>query len=109
MKLLTVSNAAARLRRSEATVRRWADSGRLKVFARLADGSRLFRESEVVPLVSDDATARKLRASKTERHADPIEVRELARHRLGTKPRQTGQTTSVNLTTDLTVNRKDKG
>lgn len=51
MELLTVSNAAARLRRSEGTVRRWADSGRLKTFVRLADGSRLFRERDVLSLL----------------------------------------------------------
>lgn len=51
MELLTVSNVAARLHRSEGTVRRWADSGRLKTFVRLADGSRLFRERDVLSLL----------------------------------------------------------
>lgn len=51
MELLTVSNAAARLRCSEGTIRRWADSGRLKTFVRLADGSRLFRERDVLALI----------------------------------------------------------
>ena len=50
MKLLTVSRAAARLGRSEGTVRRWADSGQLKLFTRLANGSRLFRECDVAAL-----------------------------------------------------------
>lgn len=47
MKLLTVSNTAALLQCSEGTVRRWANVGRLQVYVRLADGSRLFRESDV--------------------------------------------------------------
>ena len=51
MELLTVSNAAQRLGRSEGTIRRWADSGRLKLAVRLADGSRLFRKSDVEALV----------------------------------------------------------
>ena len=51
MELLTVSNAAARLHCSEGTVRRWATSGRLRIFVRLADGSRLFRESDVLALL----------------------------------------------------------
>ncbi len=48
MELLTVSNVAARLHCSEGTVRRWANSGRLRIFVRLADGSRLFRERDVL-------------------------------------------------------------
>jgi excisionase family DNA binding protein len=45
--LLSVGGAAHRLGRSERTIRKWADAGRLEVFTRLADGSRLFRESVV--------------------------------------------------------------
>lgn len=52
MELLTVSNAAQRLGRSESTIRRWADSGRLKLAVRLADGSGLFHESDVAAVIT---------------------------------------------------------
>ena len=52
MELLTVSNAAQRLGRSESTIRRWADSGRLKLAVRLADGSRLFHENDVAAVIA---------------------------------------------------------
>lgn len=45
--LLTVGGAARRKRKAEATIRRWANTGRLPVAMRLADGTRLFRESDV--------------------------------------------------------------
>ena len=47
MNLLTVSGAAQRARKSEETIRRWADSGRLTLAARLADGTRLFYPRDV--------------------------------------------------------------
>jgi excisionase family DNA binding protein len=50
MRLLTVSETAHRLQRSEGTIRRWADSGRLPVAARLADGTRLFAVRDVAAL-----------------------------------------------------------
>jgi hypothetical protein len=50
MRLITVSGAAGKLGKSEGTIRTWADSGRLRVFARLADGTRLFAESDVMAL-----------------------------------------------------------
>ena len=50
MKLLTVSQAAHRLARSEGTVRRWADSGRLPIATRLSDGTRLFAVRDVTAL-----------------------------------------------------------
>jgi excisionase family DNA binding protein len=49
--LLTTSGAAHRLRVAEGTVRRWADTGRLRIVARLHDGSRLFSAVEVEALM----------------------------------------------------------
>ena len=57
MTLFTVSNAAARLNKSEGTIRRWADNGRLHVFVRLSDGTRLFKESDVLALLNQRNTA----------------------------------------------------
>jgi len=51
-KLLTISRAAHQLGCAESTVRRWADSGRLPIAARLPDGSRLFLERDVLALVA---------------------------------------------------------
>jgi excisionase family DNA binding protein len=45
--LATVCEAARDLEKSEATIRKWADSGRLPVAARLADGTRLFRREDI--------------------------------------------------------------
>ena len=48
--LLTVSNAAQRLGKSEDTIRRWADTGLLGC-VRLGNGTRLFRLADVERLV----------------------------------------------------------
>ena len=49
-KLLSVSNTAQRLGKSEDTILRWADSGRLECI-RLADGTRLFRSTDIDALL----------------------------------------------------------
>jgi len=46
--LYTVSGAAHRLLKAESTIRRWSNTGRLPIAQRLADGTRLFREVDLI-------------------------------------------------------------
>jgi hypothetical protein len=70
MDFLTTSRVAHRLEASEASVRNWADAGRLRVVAKLPDGTRLFDPREVARFAHE---LRNQRGAHSERPLEPAE------------------------------------
>jgi len=53
MDFITTSQVARDLQASEASIRNWADSGRLRVATKLPDGTRLFDPRDVARFAAE--------------------------------------------------------